>query len=74
MLRKELSEIKKTLMFGSSGKKEEIICNLRDTIKKEDSENKELRFKLEINTKKLAALNTMLQSKDQEISFLCLKL
>jgi len=52
-------------MFGSSGKKEDIICSLRDTIKKEDSENKELRFKLDIISKKFAALNTLLQSKDQ---------
>ena len=46
MLKYEMTEIKKNLMSVASYKKEEAIANLRDTIKKEDSEIKELKLKL----------------------------
>jgi chromosome segregation ATPase len=74
MLKRELSEIKKNLMFGTSNKKEEIISTLRNTIKKEDSENKELRLKLEIFTKKNAALATLVENKEEETAFLANKI
>ena len=41
LLKYEMTEIKKNLMSV-----EEAIANLRDTIKKEDSEIKELKLKL----------------------------
>jgi hypothetical protein len=53
-------EIKKQLMFGSPTKKEEIISNLRDTIKKEDAALKEFKLKLDIANKKVSSLNSML--------------
>jgi uncharacterized protein (DUF3084 family) len=74
LLRRELSEIKKNLLFGSSGKKDDVISNLRNTIKKEDTEIKELRLKLDIFTKKNAALATLIENKDEEIAFLNNKL
>lgn len=51
-----------------------MISNLRNTIKKEDSEIKELRLKLDIFTKKNAALTTLIENKDEEIAFLSNKL
>lgn len=70
LLRRELSEIKKNLMFGNINKKEDLISNLRNTIKKEDNENKELKIKLDICTKKNLALTTLIENKDEEIDFL----
>lgn len=70
LLRRELSEIKKNLMLGNINKKEDLISNLRHTIKKEDNENKELKIKLEISTKKNLALTTLIENKDEEIDFL----
>jgi hypothetical protein len=46
LLKCEMIEIKKNLLSVASYKKEEAITNLRDTIKKEDSEIKELKIKL----------------------------
>jgi hypothetical protein len=63
-------EIKKQLMFGSPTKKEEIISNLRDTIKKEDAALKEFKLKLDIANKKVSSLNSMLETKDDEIQML----
>lgn len=72
-MRNELNDIKKHLLFGAGSKKEEIISNLRDTIKKEDGEIRELRVKQEILTKKNATLQSMLDNKEQEIHFLASK-
>jgi flagellar biosynthesis chaperone FliJ len=57
-----------------AGKREDFISNLRDTIKKEDSEIKDLRVKIDIFAKKNILLKTMIENKDQEISFLASKL
>lgn len=57
-------------MFGSPTKKEEIISNLRDTIKKEDAALKEFKLKLDIANKKVSSLNSMLETKDDEIQML----
>jgi chromosome segregation ATPase len=73
-LRNELNDIKKHLLFGAGSKKEEIISNLRDTIKKEDGEIRELRVKQEILTKKNSTLQTMLDNKEEEIHFLAAKM
>lgn len=54
-------------MFGSPSKKEEIISNLRDTIKKEDAVLKEYKLKMDIANKRVISLNSMLETKDQEI-------
>ena len=51
-----------------------MISTLRNTIKKEDGEIKELRVKLDIFTKKNAALATLIENKDEEIAFLNKKL
>ena len=55
-----MNELKRSVIFGAAGKREETICNLRATIKKEDCENKELKLKLDIMTKKVAALTNLL--------------
>ncbi len=60
-----MNELKRSVIFGAAGKREETICNLRATIKKEDCENKELKLKLEIMTKKVAALTNLLENKDE---------
>lgn len=61
-------------MFGSPTKKEEIISNLRDTIKKEDAVIKEYKLKLDIANKKVSSLNCMLETKDEEIIMLTNKI
>lgn len=50
--------------------KQQEISNLRQTIKREDSENRELRVKMEIQLKKTQAIEALLASKEEEISFL----
>lgn len=61
-------------MLAVGSKKDDVISNLRQTIKKEDGEIKELKVKLEIFTKKNAALATLIENKDEEIAFLNKKL
>lgn len=61
-------------MAVGSSKKDDMISNLRNTIKKEDGEIKELKVKLEIFTKKNTALATLIENKDEEIAFLNKKL
>lgn len=51
--------------LGQTGKKEDLISNLRDTIKKEDSEIKDLRVKIDIFAKKNTLLTTLIENKDQ---------
>ena len=50
--------------------KQQEISNLRQTIKREDSENRELRVKMEIQLKKTQAIEALLASKEEEIYFL----
>jgi hypothetical protein len=73
-LKHELNEIKKKMVSNPANKKEDLICNLRDTIKKEDNEIKELRVKLDIYSKKNALLTTLIENKDEEITYLNNKL
>ena len=60
MLRNELIEIKYNLLEKPS-KKEEIISNLRDTVKKEDLANQELKLRLDVATKKVESFNRTLE-------------
>ena len=69
LLRKELKEIKQILLKGD-GRKQEEMNNLRQTIKKEDTENKELKLQLEIQVKKAQAIETLLTTKQHEIEIL----
>lgn len=73
-LKRELGQIKKNLIFGPAIKKEEPDNSLKESLKKQNSENFELRLKLELFTKKSKSLECLVDSKEEEISFLKSKL
>ena len=58
------------MIFGTPTKKEELISSLRDTLKREDTAVRQLKLKLDLSNKKVSSLNSMLETKDEEIAML----